>query len=114
MAMSKYLVERRQYERFGIPCPSKVTLGAGKELPGCHAVNVSDGGILLEVPPEALPDRDSIVKLTFSVPRSTPNTYMLEDFTTTAKVIRHQVSAENGRAGVALQFSYPLQLAINV
>jgi hypothetical protein len=114
MAMPKHLVERRQFERFNIPCSSEVTLGAGTELTGCHAVNVSDGGILLEIPLDALPESNSAVKLTFSVPRSTPNTFMFEEFTTAARILRQQIMAENGKTGVALQFSTPLQLALKV
>ena len=76
--------------------------------------NISDGGAYLVVPTDALLSRGCEVDISFSVPRTTPNTYMLEDFACKAKVVRHQRLTEGDRRGMALQFDKPKQLVLEV
>ena len=50
--------------------------------------------------------------ISFAVPRSTANTYMLEDFSAQARVLRHQPLRNADLAGVAVQFVQPIDLGL--
>jgi len=77
------------------------------------AVNISDGGMFLTVPlTSPPPKRDEVVEVVFSLPRSTPNTRMLEEVRSTGRILRHQPLKNDRLAGVALQFTHPLDLAV--
>jgi len=110
--MAKPNNERRKHSRQELPCP--ITLHCDGQTP-CRstAFNISNGGVFLTLPTAALPQRECEVEILFSVPRSTPNTYMLEEFTCKAKVIRHQPLADDAQAGLALQFLSPQPLMLD-
>ena len=112
--MSKNREERRRYKRFDLPCPIDVCDGEGNVLTSTRAANVSDGGVFLPVPVQAAPPLGSKLQINFRVPRSTPNTYMLEEFSSSARVARHQPLVDNSAAGVALQFARPIRLQLEV
>jgi hypothetical protein len=103
--------ERRRHTRYRVPCPVRLSSGPAGEAAGKTA-NVSDGGLLVALPRQALPACGSLVDVLLRVPRSTPNTYMLEEFTSRARVVRHETSGS--RASAALQFLHPLDLAVEV
>ena len=105
--------ERRRHKRFPLPCPVRVSQGEAAEAAGKTA-NVSDGGLLVAVPQAILPACGSLVDVLLRVPRSTANSYMLEEFVSHARVVRHQTSADSQTASVALQFLRPLDLALEV
>lgn len=104
--------ERRRSKRLALSCPVKVISEGGKVVAQTKALNISDGGVFLSLPIEALPGCGCTVKLDLSVPRFTPNTYMLEDVTCQAKVLRHQPLVDETLAGAALQFDPPVNLAL--
>ena len=103
--MSDSGTERRAYKRFAMPCPSQVANPDAAESVKGKALNVSDGGMFLAMPVRDLPPQDTTVRVRFSVPRSTPNTYMLEDFACKAQVVRHEALTDDSLAGVALKSS---------
>ena len=105
--------ERRKHKRFDIDCPTTLTDAASNEL-ASRTVNVSDGGMFLTMPTGSLPDRGSTVKVAFSLPRETPNTYMLEQLQCEAMIVRHEPCPDEAIAGVALAFDDTLDLAIEV
>ncbi len=114
-AMPKRTVERRRHKRFEIRCPLKILTEAdGDVVTTAGTVNVSDGGVLVCVPIEAIPKCSSALKVSLSVPRKTPNTFMMEDFHSRAKVLREVPFRDDRLAGVAIKFEQPLQLALEV
>ena len=77
---------------------------------------MSDGGALLQAPADQELAPGEPVKLLLRVPRSTPNTYMLEDFSSGANVVRRQPAADAAGPGqyLAVRFSEPLSLELAV
>jgi c-di-GMP-binding flagellar brake protein YcgR len=112
--MARRDVERRRHKRFPLPCPARIIAGGSREARG-KTVNVSDGGMFVAIPISSpLPACYEAVDVVFSLPRSTPNTYMLEEVSSTARVLRHQALKNDRLAGLALQFAKPLNLAVEV
>jgi hypothetical protein len=62
------------------------------------------------LPEDGVPDE---VRLHLSIPRSTPNTFMLEDFATAARILRSEPLADGDGAGIAIQFARPLTLNLS-
>jgi hypothetical protein len=54
------------------------------------------------------------VRVVLAVPRSTPNTYMLEEVSCEATVVRHQPLEDNSVVGVAIRFQPPQDLGLEV
>jgi c-di-GMP-binding flagellar brake protein YcgR len=77
-------------------------------------INVSDGGALVPMYASAMPEPGKKVHVRFSVPRSTPNSYMLEGFSSEATVVRHHTEGDEDLTCVGLEFDPPLNLAIDV
>ncbi len=106
--------ERRQHRRHPLPCPvSFQAPGAGAELRS-KSLNISDGGLLVSVGGHQPPPPGSRMNVQFSVPRTTPNTYLLERFRAPAIVVRHEGDPGDGSARVAVRFETPLQLGLDV
>ena len=105
--------ERRRYKRLPLACPVSLNDAGGEPVGQSRGLNISDGGMLLPLPPERAPEAGSQVRATFSVPRSTPNTFLLEEFSCKAFVVRQE--PENERScQVALRFEPPLDLGLEV
>ena len=116
--MAKSVAERRRHKRYRVPCPASL-LRAGKgsqkeEAVQARAVDLSDGGAMLAVPIKAVPHVSEKVRVVLNVPRETPNTRMLEEFTCEARVVRHQPLEDNTVVGVALQFQPAQSLGLEV
>ena len=111
--MAKHGAERRKHKRHDIPCPVKILDSEGGLLAKSKCQNISDGGILVPLPPTAAGKMGANVQIEISVPRTTPNTYMLEQFSSMARVIRTQDTDSAGIAA-AFEFARPLNLAIEV
>jgi len=103
--------ERRRYPRHELPCPVALLGADGAALLKARTTNVSNGGVYVALGkaegPGALPPRMTI---RLSVPRSTPNTFLLEDFRSQAAVVRTDPAAQHRSPGVALAFARPLSL----
>ena len=106
--------ERRHHERHDLACPVEIHDSEGRLLARTRTVNISDGGALLSVPVDQAGSLDGQVSLDLRVPRTTPNTYMLEKFSTRARILRNQPIVEKGFAGLALQFFEPVKLELKV
>jgi len=112
--MARPNVERRQHQRYALECPLRLTDAGGGVLATGRGINVSDGGMLFPVPPDAAPRPGAEVHLSFSLPRSTPNTFLLEEIDCPAVVVREEPSDAPGPVRVAVRFERPLDLAIEV
>jgi len=95
-------------------CPVVLTGGDDEPLASAKTLNVSDGGALVPIPPEEVPACGTEVSIRLSVPRSTPNTHMLEEFSCRGRILRHQPLASDRLAGVAMQFVKPQELSLEV
>ena len=108
--------ERRQHRRWDMACPITLQDAAGQPLLQGRSLNVSNGGLYLttrdgELPVGSLPERITVL---LSVPRSTPNSFMFEEFRGDAAVVRHLPPDGQRGAGVALRFVQPLGLDLDV
>jgi len=101
---------RRAYPRFELTCPITVTDSEGNPLLKTRTLNVSDGGALL-APHEETLDVGESVDVTMNLPRSTPNTFMFEQVTSPAQVVRSQQADD--LECLALMFIEPLELALD-
>ena len=107
--------ERRLHTRMEISCPLAVVNRAGHELFQIRTTNISNGGLYLETPVSNLPHEGvpDEVHLRISVPRTTSNTFKLDEFRTDARVVRSDILADDDSAGIALQFAEPLALGVS-
>ena len=112
--MGKTAKERRKYKRTQLTCPARLLDGEGNVLAKSTTSNLSDGGAFLAVPIDHLPRRGSRLTIGLSVPRSTANTYMLEEFSSPARVVRHEPMQDDTLAGVGVRFDGPIQLQLEV
>ena len=111
--MAKPNIERRRHARHNLACPARLVDETGRYLASGKTVNVSDGGLLMPVPPEAAPTPGQHLDVKLSIPRSTPNTFLMQAFTAKAIVVRHDVS-DDGTGRVAIRFENPIDLDIDV
>jgi len=112
--MSEHYSERRVHRRYQMRCPIRLSAGEGLELINGKTANISDGGALLAVTEASMPAPGRELKVDFLVPRSTANTFMLEGFSCNATVVRRQPMNDDKFTGLAIKFSKPLALAIEV
>ena len=112
--MNDWKSERRAHARTDVICP--IALGGeagGEKIPG-RAMNLSDSGAMLTIPMDCLTGLTPDIKLTISLPRVTANTHMHEEVATEATVVRHEPMVNEDLAGVAVRFSAPLDLQLEV
>ncbi len=107
-------VERRQHKRYEMDRPVSVHVSQGDLIADGKTLNVSDGGVLLIVPAGEAPQHGRDVEVKFSLPRSTPNTYMLEEVVSSGRVVRRQPMNDDSATGVAVRFWEPIDLAVEV
>lgn len=112
--MSAPRMERRRHERSELPCTIRLLDGSGGVLAKTKTLNIADGGALLAVPSATAPAPGQALSVEFTVPRSTPNTYMLEQFSCRGEVVRHQQVADGALCGVAVKFAAPMGLFLEV
>jgi len=112
--MAQLHYERRKHKRFDMECPCRVTDGAGRLLAQSRGINISDGGMLLAMEDGQPPKHGARVHLDFSVPRSTPNTFLMEEFACKAFVVREEPGADDCPVRVAVEFHRPMDLEIEV
>jgi hypothetical protein len=107
--------ERREYKRFAASSLAAVNFGDSAAVEA-RTVNLSDGGVFLSLACDAKASAGAKVTVSFKLPRSTPNTFMLEDVSSQARIVRAQAAndAISRSAGLALQFLKPLDLQIEV
>jgi len=106
--------ERRRHKRLKLGCPVSFFTRGGKVVTKGKSSDISDGGTFVSVPVEAIDRLQGRLNLTFSIPRSTENTYMLEDFACQADVLRRQPLVDENLVGVAMAFANPIHLTLEV
>ena len=112
--MPKSGIERRRHRRVELPCPVTILSHGGQAVHKTHAQNISDGGLFVTVPLTALPQFGGEFDVELSIPRTTPNTHMLEQVTFRVKVVRQQPMTDYQIAGMALKFAAPSDLMLTV
>ncbi len=111
--MSQQTPERRQYKRHPITCPVRLVDESGAKLATGKTVNVSDGGILVPVAAGAAPEQGGRLAVTLSIPRSTPNTFMMQPVVGNGVIVRND-PADDGECNVAVRFAAPLDLDLEI
>ena len=112
--MNDWKSERREYTRTDIVCAVVVRDEADSERIRGKALNLSDGGAMLAIPMHTLVELAPSLHMTVSVPRATANTRMYEEVTSEATVVRHQPMVDENIVGIAVRFSAPLDLQLEV
>lgn len=107
--------ERRAHRRWPLNCPVALLDDQGELIARSRTDNLSDGGAYVVLPVEALPRAagQQALRVQISVPRTTTNTYMLEDFQARATVVRTEPLVNADQAGLALAFQAPLSLDLD-
>lgn len=106
--------ERRKHKRHRLSCGVAVQRASAKEPLKGKSIDISDGGLLLPIPIKVVPRVSERVKVLLAIPRTTPNTHMVEEISCEARVVRHQPMENDEVVGVALQFQTPLKLGLEV
>jgi c-di-GMP-binding flagellar brake protein YcgR len=106
--------DRRRFSRHDLECPVVLLQEKSEVLARTKTINVSDGGALVPMYASAMPETGKKVHVRFSVPRSTPNSYMLEGFSSEATIVRHHTEGDEEVSCIGLEFDPPLNLAIEV
>ncbi|MCY2928092.1 MAG: PilZ domain-containing protein, partial [Planctomycetota bacterium] len=75
--------------------------------------DLSNGGAFLHVPVSSRPEVGDRINVTISVPRTTPNSRMLEDFAAPARVVRHVPGGSADLSGIAIEFENPLDMMLD-
>lgn len=105
-------VERRQHKRIPLSC--LVSLQNGSAAMQGRTLDMSDGGLLLAtVVTAAKPKIGEAMTLKLSIPRQTRNSYLLEELSCQAVVVR-RAKGPDGGASLALRFERPLSLMLEV
>ncbi len=111
--MARASHERRKYQRHPLKCPAHLTDETGSCIAAAKTINISDGGMLVPLDAEAAPQPGLSLSMKLSIPRSTPNTFLLQPVAGKAVVVRHEPS-DNGDCNVAIRFEPPLELDLEV
>ncbi len=112
--MANQTSERRRYRRHELTCPVTIHNPGGEVLFQAKTANISDGGIFVAAPIESLQKLGKKINLSLRLPRSTPNTFIFEDFACHASIVRHEPLTDDAQAGIAMAFAKPLDLQISV
>lgn len=104
--------ERRRKPRVKLPCPIRLTQDGGGSV-SASTINISDVGVYASVPSAWSPAPERVLKLKLIVPRYTDSTFMLEEFSCLAKLVRRQPLDDEQFAGVALEFATPMRLSLH-
>ncbi len=112
MALSP--ADRRRFPRATMSCPAKLVDKGGKLVAIGQTVDISDGGTLIAVSPEAAPAVGSVVEISMEVPTGNPPTWPARVFTSKARVVRHRDLGQPGKTGVAMEFLQPLKLDLRI
>jgi len=110
--MTRLPRERRACRRFDLTCSVVVTDSVGNELLKTRTLNLSDGGVLLTAPIKQTIPLGQYVHVDMRLPRSTENTFMFENISAEAGIIRHEPMIEHSSIATALTFTKPMKLGL--
>ena len=102
--------EKRKHDRIELSCP--LTFSDGSQPINTQSENLSDGGAFITVSTDSLPSLGRELDVSLSIPRSTKNTFLLEEVKIQARVLRHQPMLDPSKAGLAMQFTQSLELML--
>lgn len=111
--MADTRVERRNHKRHPLPCPARLVDETGTYLASGKTVNISDGGLLMPFRLDALTEAGTQVDVKLSIPRTTPNTCLMQPFKTQAYIVRSEADDE-GNCHIAVRFQTPIDLDLEV
>lgn len=111
--MSQTNSERRAHQRHDLACPARLVDQTGTFVATGKTRNISDGGMLLPVKSQDAASPGTRVDVKLSIPRSTPNTYLMQPFRGQALVVRKH-DEPGGPTCLAVQFEPPLDLDLEV
>ena len=106
--------ERRRHKRHDIAVKVVIIKPNDGQAVSVKASDISDGGVFLAAPAKSVMPQGQTVDMKMYIPRSTANTYMLEEVVSNACVLRHQMLDDNSQVGMALKFDQPLDLGLEV
>ncbi|MGB2823308.1 MAG: PilZ domain-containing protein [Phycisphaerae bacterium] len=112
--MAKVSYERRRHKRYEVACPVSLAGDEADAPARSKGINISDGGMLFPLHGKGVPGVGARVHVDFSIPRSTPNTFLMEEFSSKAIVVRAEPAGGRRPARVALRFEQPMDLGIEV
>lgn len=112
--MVKQKSERRRFKRIDLACPIEISGHQGHFQARGRTINVSDGGVMISIPAKIVPHVKEKIKVTVSIPRITPNTRMIEKIDSLATVLRHQERPDENLSEIALRFTKPKKLELEV
>ena len=67
---------------------------------------------MVSIPVKSLPELNEKIHVRVSLPRSTPNTHMVEHVDAGARVVRHQPLVDDNFVGLAVRFEAPIDLGL--
>ncbi len=102
--------ERRKHERHEIERPVRIYQPGGDLLTRGNTLNISDGGVLISVPIDKVPQYQQDVDVKICRPGDEDDVHNSEEVTSRGCVVRHQPMEENITAGVAIRFEKPVEL----
>ena len=105
--------ENRRHARFEIDAAVSL-FDDQRELLSGNSLNISDGGALLAVPAKPAARVGQTVQVSMRLPRSTLNSFLLEEVACPAKIVRRQRYGSNGKTALALQFDQPQDLGLDL
>jgi hypothetical protein len=109
--MSNLASERRKFPRYDREYTTQLISPDGDMVITALTSNISDGGMRIPLPSEALPEcgLETQVKLTIPVSQ----TGDVENHVGLARIIRHTPEDEDGVAEIVLKFAEPMNLQLS-
>lgn len=111
---SEWKSERREYPRKDVGCSVTVKSDSGEQYVTGRTMNMCDDGAMFTVPIAFLASLPTTVNLSFALPRETANTHMVEQVATEATIVRQEPMTDDAQAGVAVRFTMPIDLQLEV
>ncbi len=112
--MGRYWPERREHSRTPVDCAVSLATGRDETQAEARILNLSDGGAMLVAPVRQIPDLGQAVSMSIALPRSTPNTRMVEQVSVSATVVRHEAAFDDDLGFVAVRFRDAMDLDLEV
>lgn len=103
--------ERREHQRFNLEYTIQVISDTGDMVLTALTTDVSDGGVRMPMPSQAVPDTGEDIQVNLTIRRN--DTGEVEMYTGLGKVLRQSQPDENGMSEVAMQFHAPMELRLD-